>query len=464
MINLQLNRPSCNPVSFNGYIACPLHSLYLQAPKHGIEDVFSVAEELEDVGKVEGFDVFVQVGDKIFKSLNEITDSIKYNFWESPDFSGLMRWSQDTKVFLEENLLGIIDKRGQGAKSEANLAKKLADTLQINHKEIKLKSMLAGGNFFLGLSDKGEKLAIVGKDSLYYAASVLFTENHPDMTIGEVFGQDTLKKAFVNMYAEEFFINDDFIDNEAKRYFNKKLGGLKFEELIKELFTIKDPLLGNKGLKEEYLEKGKKYIGQDLNINPEQISFISQHDYHLDTYIRPLQYPFILLNSNDCYTDIINYLEKTENNASKYLETCKIIKESYASIPHIEKELADAGFQVIKIPGVRKCYSKHEEITTNPASIRADANYINAIVHQKPDGSLIYITNSCDPCLDERFKNCLQEKVPSIKQVYFISGKICSNGQSFIKRGLEIERGGIHCMVAELPDFNLWKKLLFKLK
>ncbi len=112
-------------------------------------------------------------------------------------------------------------------------------------------------------------------------------------------------------------------------------------------------------------------------------------------------------------------------------------------------------------------------------------NYLNAIVHQKEDKSMAYITNRVDmpfsplshtynmqeflqdngiKNLDERFQEELGEKLKNfsdskISDFYFISGGKINNSETVIGSILSEKEGGIHCMVNELPDFQKWKEL-----
>jgi hypothetical protein len=87
---------------------------------------------------------------------------------------------------------------------------------------------------------------------------------------------------------------------------------------------------------------------------------------------------------------------------------------------------------------------------------------MNAIVHLKDDGKMTYITNStkysteAEGALMNIFRGDLVEKVPQAKNIYFISGKedLNTRNKNAMMTNLGVRSGGIHCMTAEVPDFD----------
>ena len=89
---------------------------------------------------------------------------------------------------------------------------------------------------------------------------------------------------------------------------------------------------------------------------------------------------------------------------------------------------------------------------------------MNAIIHKRNDGKLVYITNSAENLgkgrteeqLQKMFEKDLRKKVPNIAKVDFILGKKARFfGENNIFNYL-ISDGGVHCMCAEEPDFDKW--------
>lgn len=188
----------------------------------------------------------------------------------------------------------------------------------------------------------------------------------------------------------------------------------------------------------------KSEIAKSLNIEPKNLHVISQPDFHLDMVLRPLEYPYILVGDSKLTLDLAR-----KNNVDKdqikflTLENRKRVKNKepwYASPDKIVKELKSRGFKPIKIPGL-----------INDKKL----NFMNAIVHKEPNGDLIYITNKThigfETGIDfeKIFVDYLKAKVPQIKKVIFI------DGDGFIENELKADGGGgVHCRVAELPDFK----------
>ncbi len=108
---------------------------------------------------------------------------------------------------------------------------------------------------------------------------------------------------------------------------------------------------------------------------------------------------------------------------------------------------------------------------------------MNAIVHQKDNGKLVYITNDADISIEDlyillnkkvpqKYKGCnkgfnqvldeaglynlnklferdLKKKARDIDEVYFISGGRNPNGSTVVRKYLGDNGGGIHCLQSE---------------
>ena len=198
----------------------------------------------------------------------------------------------------------------------------------------------------------------------------------------------------------------------------------------------------------------KGYSLSDLSslydVKPQNIHFISQPDFHLDMALRPIGYPYILVNDDslalkNAKDDKLLQLEiKTRHDEFK--EKTKIDPKKFVSPNEVCKELRKIGFVPIKIAGA---YS-------------SGINYMNAIVNKHSDGTITYITNSAKGSgydyLDEVFERELRAKVPNIRNVYFISGNKDPESiyASPIIEHLHRLSGGLHCMTLEEPDFERW--------
>lgn len=195
-----------------------------------------------------------------------------------------------------------------------------------------------------------------------------------------------------------------------------------------------------------------KEIAESLKIKPENVYVIRQPDYHLDMAIRPLKYPYVLVDDMDLTIQLMkNDKQRAYVNNTYYTQDQKVrIKEQYYSTPSETCEnLKEHGFVPIRVPGSLGFY-------------RSNLNYLNAIVHQNPDGSLVYITNHSKAGhsfwkgvnMEKLFSDYLKSQCPDVKDVIFIDGK----GE--MGKCLNRESAGIHCLVSERPDFEQWNKLL----
>jgi hypothetical protein len=170
--------------------------------------------------------------------------------------------------------------------------------------------------------------------------------------------------------------------------------------------------------------------------------------------VRPIGYPYILVNDEEKVEENIEKLNTTnsiKNNAKMLAKKHRgHISRGGKEVSgkEIAKKLEAQGFKPILIGGL---YSYC-------------ANFMNAIIHKRNDGKLVYITNSAENLgksrleeqLQKMFEKDLKEKVPDVEQVDFILGKNARLlGENHISNYL-ISDGGVHCMCAEEPDFDKW--------
>jgi len=213
-------------------------------------------------------------------------------------------------------------------------------------------------------------------------------------------------------------------------------------------------LIGNDAL----TDSSKITVANQLEVMPKNLHVISQPEAHLDLIIRPLNFPYVLIGDSNLTMGLaekhnklsakhIEYFKKTYNNRKFRIE-----QNDYVDIDTTINELKEQGFKPVRVPGF---------IGNNiPVVANSDLNFMNAIVHQEDDGSLIYITNKTNLKkemgidFEEIFENYLKLKVPSIKEVIFV------DGDGLIAQNLRNSQGGIHCMNTERPNFNKWEALL----
>ena len=212
----------------------------------------------------------------------------------------------------------------------------------------------------------------------------------------------------------------------------------------------------------------KKSVSDAYGINEKNIYTMPKQNYHLDTFIRPVGYPYVLVNDFDLVDRNIQLLDdgtdEFEEYRRRYESFKRNLKEQYLGINTICNALTIRGFIPIKIAGV----------------YGPEINFLNAIVNKHADGTISYITNSSDTGNDDfykkiqdRFKKDLKNEVPNLFETYFVRGneaqycgkrvygiglanKNPDNKLNNMMATLKYQGGGIHCMSLEEPDFEAW--------
>lgn len=203
---------------------------------------------------------------------------------------------------------------------------------------------------------------------------------------------------------------------------------------------------------DELQTKTKDFLAQEYEVKKENIIVIPQQHYHLDMFMRPIGYPYVLIDNPELSRkkleslpeakDIYDYLTVTKN--FKDYESARSL--NYDSHEETIKALEQAGFIPIEVAGV----------------LGSGINFMNAIVNQHQDGSISYITNSskCNSELmssfQEGFEKELRQKVPNIDKVYFVSGIDEYNDSTYLIENIALRGGGLHCMTMEEPNFSTW--------
>ena len=194
-------------------------------------------------------------------------------------------------------------------------------------------------------------------------------------------------------------------------------------------------------------------ISKTYNVKPENITILSQPNFHLDMAIRPIGYPYVLVNDHKLVRENIKkHRDKIPDKAfEEEIYYCtNPCKNFYVSADATVEELEKAGFVPIRIAGV---YSFD----------KLAINYMNSIVNKHDDGSISYITNSAKDShcavFDKIFENDLKGAVKNLDKVHFVSGDPTPNlynNRNPIMYLLKYMQGGIHCMTLEEPDFKKW--------
>ncbi len=185
----------------------------------------------------------------------------------------------------------------------------------------------------------------------------------------------------------------------------------------------------------ENIEIVKKQIAEDLGLKPENITYISQIDFHIDMFYRPLQDGVVAVPD---YKEAIKILKNTNikgmNKEQKDKLLKKLEKMDKIVTPLINKSnenLKNSGYTLRKIP----CFSMPTDFKSlfdkNP-----NINYHNALCGTSKDGRQYIILNQS---YDE-LNNIITEyyKKAGINDVYFVPT------QEYLARN-----GGIDCLTQE---------------
>jgi hypothetical protein len=293
----------------------------------------------------------------------------------------------------------------------------LGDILGIKTKES--KTLFAGGNIYLGKKPDGENYILVGQDVIDDTAIYEHFKDY-DYCLGNFnqIGRFKLQKV------EE---NDSY-----KQWPTKK----EFEER-----------------KKEYIDRAKNDISEDFNVKKENIFVVPQQVFHIDMFLRPIGYPYILVNSEEISKEIVKDnlgFEAREsgikNMTHRYYDILSRDNKGVTT-KDVVTALNKQGFIPIEVGGI--------------FGLDGMANFMNAIVNKHDDGTITYITNSskCElkdyRLLEEKFEKQLKEKVPNLKKTHFVYGGRVGNINSLMENLLEMS-GGLHCLTCEEPNFETW--------
>lgn len=230
------------------------------------------------------------------------------------------------------------------------------------------------------------------------------------------------------------FVDDSCFVSGGNVFIGKFPNGKKWM-LIGESEYIKD-----EGLEDE--------ISKLYSVDKENILPLAQQKYHLDMFIRPLGYPYILIDNPE-----ISKQQKAQELKQKYNIKTPSLKDGFYR--ENIRRLKSMGFIPIEIKG----------------DYGNGVNFINAIANKHKNGSISYITNSSQSekpetkKYQEEFRFNLEhalrklklkdKNAPKLQDIYFIKGETFDTYNDMTLNILE-GAGGIHCMSLEHPDFEKW--------
>lgn len=219
-----------------------------------------------------------------------------------------------------------------------------------------------------------------------------------------------------------------------------------------------------------------KYFTDTFGVK--NVHIISQPDYHIDLGIRPLNNKNVLVCDDSLMTAKIRegmrlISEKLKENPSNSEELRNVLhnlgcmlddflvtmrKNPYASADSIANQISQAGFNPIRVPA-RFYYTAPKD--GGKTGLRYDLNFANALVFEKNNKELVYVTNkspmdelmNITPEIERQigfsFEKIFKDSIsPYVKKedIYFVSDK---NG--VMNNFLSNMDAGIHCLCAEIP-------------
>lgn len=272
-----------------------------------------------------------------------------------------------------------------------------------------------------------------------------------------------------------FLQDNKFISNanviSKLSYEVEKFFGLQKCEVKKHIPGGNYFIIDDNGQKELLLgrfnAKGVEKLVKELDVS--SIKLLSQSDFHIDLFVRPLKDKTVLVADDKIWFDRIHKIVKDiENDRSlvkvhnKLKEICNKLCVMVAEIPNsqyihtskVQEELADAGYNVVKVPGRIFDYINDSDGIL-PQHI---LNYMNGIVHENKNGDLVYITNKSNLNQYCGITEKVAQKIGFDFQTEFVNsvkGYIKPENIYFVdsKMFLKNYEGGIHCLVAEMPKF-----------
>lgn len=391
-----------SPIKFKGYDAAPIRNLYMQGVPY--ENTYGIFNELKKIGKKENFDVFIHSDSQMHKSLKNVgMEEYEEDIW-SQDNKILRPEADGTKVLspklrVMESVLPIQFANLTGRKLEAT------------------ETVFEGGNLFVGKKDDGEEYILTGSKNLFVSSMFEFLEEK---------GVESL-------------------DREALKEFSNFGKITTKENGDGDLIHIKEW----HDKKEIYDKKAIETMADEFGVKKENIFIINQPNFHIDMNIRPIGYPYVLVNDPKIAIQNLKNVAQGKALAEITQDYEELRKNDYCEVETTIKELESYGFKPIRVGGV---YASGE------------VNFLNAIVNKHEDGTISYITNSSN-CnkpgyskLEKIFEKELKSKAPNIQNVYFVRGekvgdKKLNIGNAMMESLLRAN-GGIHCMTMEEPDFS----------
>jgi len=428
-MNMQVH----NNISFKGYDARRLRGFIM------LSNFKNIATELTDIGRKEGFDVFL-VNPK----------NVTGNPEPNKKFKG--EWTQDLIGIIGQTVTTLLEADAKEISKMLNL--KVSKFQQRLHKKLNIED--ANKHYLSLLKAKSLK--------------------------GNQFKYLQLNGHESNLSFSEL--------NRLKLYYKRKRhklhisGGNYF--IVKDA-NGKDKILAGEDTKRNFIGKSivSLFKNPDITFKKDDITFLPQADFHIDLFIRPLDKQRVLIADDKMTLKMLESgIQKTKskladlspldsakkeklNELLTKLNNLKINFEEEVNLnPHIQKALTttkntlqNLGFETINVPGRYYNYFSDIHGGKSPSHMM---NFMNANVLTKENGELVYITNhsyldellGLTPELQQELnfgteRTFIKTLEPYVKKehIYFVSGDDLEIPQVL----LPYLGGGIHCLSSEVP-------------
>lgn len=315
------------------------------------------------------------------------------------------------------------------------------------------------------------------------------------------FQNDKLQSCNINPFAQDRVTFIDLKNFMAKGFLSLNENFEAISEFFKANWLKKDIHVegGNYFFIKEGHNKEAVLIGKDTlkfhkiseireHFKGKKLYTITQPDYHIDLSVRPLSNKNIIINDPRLILNELrqaikkastiydknpsNELGNVIKNLGKILNDTNTAFERYnikAQTKTLREELKANKFNVIRVPAAILQPANSTSKSYNPNSIESrlfderkfNLNYLNAIVHERPDKSLVYITNKSDldkkvgitpeiaELIDFSFEKMFVKNLKGIikpEDIHFVGGDC-----NFIQNMLRDTHAGIHCLTSEIP-------------
>lgn len=233
-------------------------------------------------------------------------------------------------------------------------------------------------------------------------------------------------------------------------------------------------LIGSHDMRNLY-ERRLNELTKTFNI--EKVYEISQPDYHIDLGIRPLNDKNILVNDFEMMSEMLNkYIQRAkdyllinpdDSSVQKVLQNLEtalerhssnVKKSNLADANQISSELTALGFNPVRVPAALVNLFEGGDEYNSFSHYIYNANFINAIVHERPDKSLLYLTNQPIDTICTDTESCIGAKKIGfdLKTIFEDAVKAYINKSDIhylsTQEILKNKSGGLHCLFAEIPN------------